>query len=90
MGRQWYEDGKMMKKKNTFTDFIDCGEYLVKEGYTSKGHLYAQGGSAGTTMPTTASASHSAIRNTSPPAACGCALIQAMVTSNQALCIGRL
>jgi oligopeptidase B len=47
MGRQWYEDGKMMKKKNTFTDFIDVGEFLVKEGYTSKDHLYAQGGSAG-------------------------------------------
>ncbi|REC74830.1 oligopeptidase B [Chryseobacterium elymi] len=47
MGRQWYEDGKMMKKKNTFTDFIDAGEYLVKEKYTSSKHLYAQGGSAG-------------------------------------------
>jgi len=47
MGRHWYEDGKMMKKKNTFTDFIDCGEFLVKEKYTSKEHLYAQGGSAG-------------------------------------------
>jgi len=47
MGRQWYEDGKMMKKKNTFTDFIDAGEFLVKEKYTSKEHLYAQGGSAG-------------------------------------------
>ena len=47
LGRQWYEDGKMMKKKNTFTDFIDCGEFLVKEKYTSKEHLYAQGGSAG-------------------------------------------
>lgn len=47
MGRQWYEDGKMMKKKNTFTDFIDCAEFLVKEKYTSKQHLYAQGGSAG-------------------------------------------
>jgi len=47
LGRQWYEDGKMMKKKNTFTDFIDCGEFLVKEKYTSKDHLYAQGGSAG-------------------------------------------
>ena len=47
MGRYWYEDGKMMKKKNTFTDFIDCGEYLIKEKYTGKGHLYAQGGSAG-------------------------------------------
>ena len=47
MGRQWYDDGKMFKKKNTFTDFIDCGEWLVKEKYTSKGHLYAMGGSAG-------------------------------------------
>jgi oligopeptidase B len=47
MGRQWYEDGKMMKKMNTFYDFIDCGEYLLKEKYTSKGHLYAMGGSAG-------------------------------------------
>lgn len=47
MGRQWYEDGKMMKKKNTFTDFIDCAEFLVKEKYTSSKHLYAQGGSAG-------------------------------------------
>ena len=47
LGRQWYEDGKMMKKKNTFTDFIDCGEFLVKEKYTAKEHLYAQGGSAG-------------------------------------------
>lgn len=47
MGRQWYEDGKMLKKKNTFTDFIDCGEFLIKEKYTSKDHLYAMGGSAG-------------------------------------------
>ena len=47
MGRQWYEDGKMMKKKNTFTDFIDCGEFLIKEKFTSASHLYAQGGSAG-------------------------------------------
>lgn len=47
MGRQWYEDGKMFKKKNTFTDFIDCGEFLVSEKYTSKEHLYAMGGSAG-------------------------------------------
>ncbi|MCO5242094.1 MAG: S9 family peptidase [Chitinophagaceae bacterium] len=47
MGRQWYEDGKMMKKKNTFTDFIACGEFLIKEKFTSFGHLYAQGGSAG-------------------------------------------
>jgi oligopeptidase B len=47
MGRQWYEDGKLMKKKNTFNDFIDCGQYLLDEKYTSKGHLYAMGGSAG-------------------------------------------
>lgn len=47
MGRKWYEDGKMMKKKNTFTDFINAGEYLVKQNYTSPKHLYAQGGSAG-------------------------------------------
>jgi oligopeptidase B len=47
MGRYWYEDGKLLKKKNTFTDFIDCGEYLVKEGYTSPEHMYALGGSAG-------------------------------------------
>lgn len=47
MGRQWYEDGKMFKKKNTFTDFIDCANYLIDEKYTSANHLYAQGGSAG-------------------------------------------
>ena len=47
MGRQWYEDGKLMKKKNTFTDFIAAGEYLIDQKYTSKGHLYANGGSAG-------------------------------------------
>ncbi len=47
MGRQWYEDGKMMKKKNTFTDFIDAGKFLIAEKFTSSKHLYAQGGSAG-------------------------------------------
>lgn len=47
MGRQWYEDGKMMKKINTFTDFIDCGKFLIDQKYTSQGHLYANGGSAG-------------------------------------------
>jgi oligopeptidase B len=47
MGRQWYEDGKLMKKKNTFTDFINVGEYLIAQKYTSTKHLYAQGGSAG-------------------------------------------
>lgn len=47
MGREWYENGKLLKKKNTFTDFINAGEFLVKEGYTSNKHLYAYGGSAG-------------------------------------------
>ncbi len=47
MGRYWYEEGKMFKKKNTFTDFIDCAEYLIANQYTSKEHLYAMGGSAG-------------------------------------------
>lgn len=47
MGRQWYEDGKLLKKKNTFTDFIDVGDYLVQLGYTSPDQLCAMGGSAG-------------------------------------------
>ncbi|MGB7786527.1 MAG: S9 family peptidase [Salinimicrobium sp.] len=47
LGRQWYEDGKLLKKRNTFTDFIDCSKHLIKEGYTSAEHLYASGGSAG-------------------------------------------
>jgi oligopeptidase B len=47
MGRQWYEDGKLFKKKNTFDDFIACAEYLIRENYTSSDHLYAMGGSAG-------------------------------------------
>jgi oligopeptidase B len=47
MGRYWYEDGKMMKKKNTFTDFIDCAEFLLANKYTTKEHLYTSGGSAG-------------------------------------------
>lgn len=47
MGRHWYEDGKLLRKKNTFTDFIDAGKHLVAEGYCSKDHLYARGGSAG-------------------------------------------
>jgi len=47
MGRQWYEDGKMLKKKNTFNDFIDCSKHLITEKYTSAEHLYAMGGSAG-------------------------------------------
>jgi oligopeptidase B len=47
MGRYWYEDGKMMKKKNTFTDFIDCAQWLLDNKYTSTKHLYINGGSAG-------------------------------------------
>ncbi len=47
MGRQWYEDGKMFRKLNTFTDFIDCAEFLIAKKYTSPEHLYANGGSAG-------------------------------------------
>ena len=47
LGRQWYENGKLLKKKNTFTDFIDASKFLISEKYTSKDHLYASGGSAG-------------------------------------------
>ncbi len=47
MGRYWYEDGKLFKKKNTFTDFNDCAQFLVNEKYTSTDRLFAMGGSAG-------------------------------------------
>ncbi len=47
LGRQWYEDGKLLKKKNTFFDFIDCSKHLIDQKYTSPEHLYAMGGSAG-------------------------------------------
>jgi len=47
MGRYWYEDGKLLKKKNTFTDFNDCAQFLVNEKYTSPDRLFAMGGSAG-------------------------------------------
>ncbi|MCG2461378.1 S9 family peptidase [Flavobacteriaceae bacterium F89] len=47
LGRNWYEDGKLLKKRNTFTDFIDCSQFLIDHKYTSKEHLYAMGGSAG-------------------------------------------
>jgi len=47
LGREWYEDGKLLEKKNTFTDFIDCSKYLISQKYTSPKHLYAEGGSAG-------------------------------------------
>lgn len=47
MGRQWYEDGKLLKKQNTFNDFIDCADHLVAQQYTSPDQLFAMGGSAG-------------------------------------------
>lgn len=47
MGREWYENGKLLNKKNTFYDFIDCGEFLLANNYTAPGQLYAMGGSAG-------------------------------------------
>ena len=47
LGRWWYEDGKLFNKRNTFTDFIDCAEYLVKQKYANPEKLFAQGGSAG-------------------------------------------
>ena len=47
LGRPWYENGKLLKKKNTFTDFIDCSQFLIDQKYTSNQHLYAEGGSAG-------------------------------------------
>ena len=46
-GRQWYEDGKMFNKINTFNDFIDCSKFLIQEKYTDPNHLFAMGGSAG-------------------------------------------
>lgn len=47
LGEQWYEDGKLLNKKNTFTDFITCSEHLIEAGYTSPNKLTAMGGSAG-------------------------------------------
>ena len=47
LGRNWYEDGKLLSKKNTFMDFIACSEFLIAEKYTSPQHLFAEGGSAG-------------------------------------------
>ncbi len=47
LGREWYENGKLLKKINTFTDFIDCSKFVIAEKYTSAAHLYAEGGSAG-------------------------------------------
>jgi oligopeptidase B len=47
LGRQWYEDGKLLRKMNTFTDFIDVAEFLIEQRYTRPEKLFAQGGSAG-------------------------------------------
>lgn len=47
MGREWYETGKLLHKKNTFNDFVDCSQHLINNKYTSADHLYAYGGSAG-------------------------------------------
>ncbi|HEX9580184.1 MAG TPA: S9 family peptidase [Gemmatimonadales bacterium] len=47
LGRQWYDNGKLFTKKNTFTDFIACAEYLISRGFTTRERLFAQGGSAG-------------------------------------------
>ena len=47
LGRAWYENGKLLNKKNTFTDFIDCAEYLIQNDYTNSDKLFAMGGSAG-------------------------------------------
>ena len=47
LGRRWYENGKLLNKKNTFTDFIDCGRFLVDEGYTAPDRMFAMGASAG-------------------------------------------
>lgn len=47
LGRNWYEDGKMLQKKNTFTDFIDCTQHLIDQKWSSPQHMYAMGGSAG-------------------------------------------
>lgn len=47
LGRRWYEDGKLLRKKNTFTDFIDCAEHLIREKYVDPKRIFAWGGSAG-------------------------------------------
>ncbi len=47
LGRRWYEDGKLLNKRNTFNDFIDCAEFLISNGYTNPNRLFASGGSAG-------------------------------------------
>jgi len=47
LGRQWYDDGKLLKKRNTFTDFIDCAEHLIRAKYADPRRIFAWGGSAG-------------------------------------------
>jgi oligopeptidase B len=47
LGREWYEGGKLLHKQNTFTDFIDCAEFLIAEGYADRSQVFAEGGSAG-------------------------------------------
>jgi len=47
LGRSWYDDGKMFKKKNTFNDFVDCAQYVINADFTSSNRLFAMGGSAG-------------------------------------------
>ncbi|GBF19207.1 MULTISPECIES: S9 family peptidase [Arenibacter] len=47
LGRKWYEEGRLLNKMNTFTDFIDCSKFLIEKKFTSPEHLYASGGSAG-------------------------------------------
>jgi len=47
LGREWYDEGKMLEKKNTFFDYIDAANYLIEQNYTSSAHLYGMGGSAG-------------------------------------------
>ncbi len=47
LGRPWYEEGRLLHKKNTFNDFVDCSRFLIESGYTTSQHLYAMGGSAG-------------------------------------------
>nr|BFF23167.1 hypothetical protein GCM10025732_11320 [Glycomyces mayteni] len=47
MGRQWYEQGKLLQKKHTFTDFVDCAEHLVSVGWAAPDRIVARGGSAG-------------------------------------------
>ena len=47
LGREWYEDGKLLRKKNTFSDFVDCTKFLLAEKYADKDRVFARGGSAG-------------------------------------------